>query len=43
MLATRTEEQLIQLINDVKIEDVIKASQTITLDTIFILRGDENE
>lgn len=43
MLSTRTDDQLIKLINKIRIEDVIKVSKTITLDTIFILRGEENE
>ena len=43
MLSTRTDDQLIKLINEITIEDVIKVSKTIALDTIFILRGEENE
>ena len=39
----RSEEEIIKRINDSTLEDIINASKTFTLDTIFILRGKENE
>ena len=38
-----TLEEKIKIVEDVKIEDVIEASKLITLDTIYFLKGVQNE
>ena len=38
-----TLEEKIKMVEDVTIEDVKEASKLITLDTIYFLKGDQNE